>query len=106
MEDKKLDALLGEALGGDVKAPNYLNTRLKGELAVARRTGRGFSFWWLPLALSLGLGAPTFLLGVLMPWPVSVILQVSAVFAVAAAAVFTAVGLACFDLREKGRVLL
>lgn len=106
MRDEELDALLGETLSADVEAPNYLNTRLKGELAVARETGWGISLWWLPLALAVAAGLPVFMLGVLAPWPARMVLQVSAVAAVAAAAVFTAVGLACFNLREKGRVLL
>lgn len=106
MKDNELDLLLSETLTAEIEKPNYMDTRLRGELAVARKAGRGLSLWWLPLALTLGLGAPTFLLGVLMPWPVSVVLQVSAVLAAVTAAVFTAVGLACFDLREKGRVVL
>lgn len=106
MKDNELDALLSETLGGEVEKPDYLDTRLKGELAVARKTGRGFSLWWLPLAMTIAACLPIFLLGALMPWPASVILQVSAAAGVAVAAIFTAVGLACFDLREKGRVLL
>lgn len=106
MKDNELDLLLSESLTAETEKPNYIDTRLRGGLAVARKTGRGFSLWWLPLAMTIAACLPIFLLGVLMPWPVSVILQVSAVAAAAVAAVFTAVGLLCFDLREKGRVLL
>ena len=106
MNDKELDLLLGEALGEQPETPAYLNTRLRGELSVGRKAGRGISLWWLPLALSLGMGIPVFLLGALMPWPLSAVLKGFGVLGVASAALFTGVGLVCFDLREKGRVLL
>lgn len=106
MNEKELEALLAETLGADAQRPNYLDTRLRGELSAARETGRGLSLWWLPLALTVGVCLPMFLLGVLMPWPMSMMLQVAAISTVVAAAIFTGVGLACFDLKEKGRVLL
>lgn len=106
MNDKELDALLDEALGADVEKPNYLDTRLRGGLALARKEGRGISLWWLPLALALAAALPLFLLGLLAPWPVGPALRTCAGVTVAGAAIFTAVGLKCFDLKEKGRVLL
>lgn len=106
MDDRELDALLREALDGEDDIPRYLNTRLRGELALARKGPRGFSVWWLPLALSMAVGAAMVLLGGLLPWPVSLLLALSALFTVGAAAVFTLVGLLCFDLRRKGRVFL
>lgn len=106
MNDKELDLLLAESLGSAAEPPPYLDTRLRGELALARKTPRGFSLWWLPLALSTAMGLVMFLSGALMPWPVDLLLQLSAVLTVLTTAAFTLVGLFCFDLREKGRVAL
>lgn len=106
MNDRELDALLREALAGEDEAPQYLNTRLRGELALAGKRPRGLSVWWLPLALSLAVGAALVLLGGVLPWPVGLLLALSALFTVGGVSVFTLVGLLCFDLRRKGRVLL
>lgn len=106
MKNEELEVLLGESLGANLPAPPYLNTRLAGTLALARKAPRSISLWWLPLAMTLALALPAFLLGMLVPWPGNVVLKLGAVLTVAAAAAFTAVGLLCFDLREKGRVVL
>ncbi len=106
MYDKELDIILSETLGREAHRPDYLDTRLRGELAMARKTGRGISLWWLPLALSLGVGAVLVLLGALLPWPVNFVLAVASVVTVVTTTAFTVVGLACFGLRKKGRVLL
>lgn len=106
MDDRELDVFLREALGDGAESPPYLDARLRGELALARREGKSLSVWWLPFALSLEVGAVSVLLGGLLPWPVNVLLTLSALFTVGAAGALTLVGLACFDLRRKGRVFL
>lgn len=106
MNDKELDALLQKAVGQPVQPPDYVNTRLRGELALARRAGRSLSLWWLPLALAVAVSLPLFLLGVLAPWPARVLLKICAVLPAGATALLTVAGLLCFDLKERGKILL
>jgi hypothetical protein len=106
MNDKELDLILQDALGDGETQPPYLDARLRGELALARRGSRALSVWWLPFVLSLALGAVSVLLGGVLPWPVNLLLTLSALFTVGAAGAFTLLGLVCFDLKRKGRVYL
>lgn len=106
MDNKELDVLLRETLGADVPAPAYLDTRLRGTLSLARREGRSVAIWWLPLAVALLAALAASLLAAALPMPLVWLAAAGAWASALGVVALTIVGLACFDLRRKGRLTI